>query len=747
MRYRRGVALAGSARPRARLEREEVSVASTPALARTLTWATAVLALALVCRAGTPARADEKSDLLRKIEDLLEDAADALERLPGDSGTDALGNADRYVRDARSQADNLARVAGDDSTARRIAEGFRDTQDDWNDASGYLRLLKGGLKRHEQTVKLCADKDKELTAKAEAYRAADDPDGLTELPRLATAAREVVERELGELARHDDRLEDVVDDADDFRGDGPWGDLVSMVDRVADQMYGQWQRDLEQTRRSCEPVMRGPEHPVVRETLSRLGSSAGGRKAIIEQLRNDARALASALANVSEDSGMSSVERAKGLLDNLDRGLQNLARNATTDKETKLIIEKWPEGVRQLREAMDDLEDLKRHQRDMDPLPERCRQKEAELRDAVSRNGDDPDGIDELPKLAEALAAPVRAGMAKADERLRENESDLGRAKALSFSEAEWSAIRDAGQRDADETHRTFVDGHRKTTEACAEIMLGGNGKIVNEAVSRLRSRAAETGDSLDREVARWVEAARATYILDCRSMETLWQAYCGTDFEPGEDGEDERARQTAASLQSEMQGKMGPLLRELEALRPRILELIKKRQTKTRGESLLADVKKEEGRLSRLQDRGVWRGQNNPLTQYANRYGEERHQAEWSSHGCQVPTSSTGVAVFGSGEHTKPDCIIARSGKCEIIEFKPDSPEARRIGEQQLDAYERAVPTYYAQFVQKGEPDSAHGGREFMEAVRAHCTQAGVVRFGRRLVPYRMCDKQYTCE
>jgi hypothetical protein len=142
-----------------------------------------------------------------------------------------------------------------------------------------------------------------------------------------------------------------------------------------------------------------------------------------------------------------------------------------------------------------------------------------------------------------------------------------------------------------------------------------------------------------------------------------------------------------------------------------------------------------------------VWRGQNNPLTQYANRYGEERHQAEWSSHGCQVPTSSTGVAVFGSGEHTKPDCIIARSGQCEIIEFKPDSPEARRIGEQQLDAYERAVPTYYAQFIQKGEPDSAHGGREFMEAVRAHCTQAGVVRFGRRLVPYRMCDKQYTCE
>jgi hypothetical protein len=111
------------------------------------------------------------------------------------------------------------------------------------------------------------------------------------------------------------------------------------------------------------------------------------------------------------------------------------------------------------------------------------------------------------------------------------------------------------------------------------------------------------------------------------------------------------------------------------------------------------------------------------------------------------VPTSSTGVAVFGSGEHTKPDCIIARSGQCEIIEFKPDSPEARSQGERQLAAYANSVPRYYEKFLKSGDPDSGYGGKDFMEAVRRYCVRDGQIDLRTRLVPYRMCEKQYVCE
>lgn len=711
----------------------------------------AVLSLALVCRPHGPARADERSDLIRKIEDLLEDASDALERLPGESSADPINRADNYVREARRYADDLGKVAGDDSTARRIAEYYDDVQDDWNDAARYLRDLKGGLKRYEATVKLCTERNQELTRQAEQYRSKDDPDGLTELPKLAAAARDAVDRELSELSRHDDRLEDLADDADDFRGDGPWSRLVSMVGRVSSSMYGQWQRDYEQARRGCEDLMRGVDHPVVRETLSRLGNSAGGRKALMEQLRRDAADLASALSNVSEDSGTGSLDRAKSLLENIDRGLQNLARNPTTDRETKNFLDKWPEGIRQLREAIDDLEDLKRHQHDMDPLPDKCRLKVRELEDAIARNGDDPDGIVSIPKLAESIAEPVRAGLAKADERMREERGDLERAKAISFSEAEWSRIRDAAQRDADETFRTYEDGYKKTTDACAEVLKGSNGNIVNKAIEALRRGSTTAGDNLGRAVADWAQEARATYLLDCQSMETMWQAYCGTDFEPGEDGEDERAKQTAASLQSTMQAKMRPLLERLATLKPQIEKLIAKDETRARGVQLKDLVSKEEARLNKLVNNGVWRGNNNLMTQYANRYGDDMHASLYSSYGCQVPISSSSFAYFPGGNYTKPDCIIARSGKCEIWEFKPNSPSGRDEGDEQVADYTTYVPTYYTEKHRKNEaPSSSNGGMPFLQELRKHCldTSSNTITFNTiKAHYYNMCEKQYVCE
>ncbi|MEZ4399257.1 MAG: hypothetical protein R3B06_04515 [Kofleriaceae bacterium] len=714
-----------------------------------LTWAVAVGALGLVCVTRS-SRADDKSDLIRRIEDLLDDAGDALERLPGDSGDGPIGYADRYVQDARRAADDLARVAGDDASAKRLADDFDDVQDDWNEAAGYLRQLKAGARQHEPVAQRCVDAEKDLLERARAFESKNDPDGLAEIPRLAGAAQDSTKRALDDLYRHDDRMEDLADDADDFRGDGPWRDLASTVAQVTRTMFEKWRRDYDQTKRTCENLARGVDHPAVKEILGKLGTSAGGRKAIIEQLNRDARELASTLAGVSEDSSTGSVARAKRLLENIDRGVRTLAGTPTTDKEARLIVEKWPEGIRQLGEALDDLEDLKVHQHDMDPLPEKCQLKERELRDAIARNADDADGIDELPRLADQLAEPVRAGLAKADERMREEASDLDRAKAISASDGPWSDIRAAEQRDADETFRTYEDGYKKTKDACGDIVKGSGGKLVNEAVEALRRRAKDSGDSLDREVAAWVEAARRTYLLDCKAMESLWQAYCGTDFEPGEDHAADQADQTAAALQNDMQRAMAPLLRDLETLTPRVDALVKKRETRTRGEALRAAITKEAERLGRLQNRGTWRGNNNPLTQFAAQYGKDVHRSLWRSLGCQVPTSEDGYAEFPGGTHTKPDCIVAQSGRCEIWEFKPDSPAGRREGDIQIRDYQTSVPRYYVDLLRrKQEPDDRHGGRAFMDALKRYCYDKDddEVLFSANVKYYKMCEKQYACE
>lgn len=475
-----------------------------PGLVSHAPWLTA-MCVALVCVASS--RADDKSDLISRIEDKLEDAADALERLPEDSGDSAIERARSYVAEARRYADDLGRIAGDDSSARRIAEDFDDIQDDFNDASNQLRQMKAGMRRADPVAARCTERDRELVRAAREFEARNDPDGLTELPKLAVSIQEETRRALEELRGHDDRMDDWADAADDFRGDGPWRELASSVAQTARRSLELWRTSQEGAKRTCENPSRGVEHPDVKDVLAKLGSSAGGRKATIEQLERDARELASTLAGVSEDSSMGSVERAKSYLASIERGLDSLGRTPTTDRQTKLILEKWPDGVRQMKEAINDLEDLKLHQHDMDPLPEKCELKKRELADAIARNGSDADGLDALPKLAEAIAEPVRAGLARADERMREENDDLARARNVAASDGPWNDIRNAEQRDAEETHRTFKDGYEKTKGACAEVVAGKDSAAVKSAVETL-TKAATTRDDLVKELERQIDAA-----------------------------------------------------------------------------------------------------------------------------------------------------------------------------------------------------------------------------------------------
>ena len=118
---------------------------------------------------------------------------------------------------------------------------------------------------------------------------------------------------------------------------------------------------------------------------------------------------------------------------------------------------------------------------------------------------------------------------------------------------------------------------------------------------------------------------------------------------------------------------------------------------------------------------------------------------------GCQVPISPTEPAVFSGGQHDKPDCIVARSGRCEIWEFKPDSPKGRRQGPEQLAVYREYVPRYYTERHRKKEaPDSRHGGQAFLDELRKYCLDKDddeIVFTGGDVKYYQMCEKQYVCE
>lgn len=172
---------------------------------------------------------------------------------------------------------------------------------------------------------------------------------------------------------------------------------------------------------------------------------------------------------------------------------------------------------------------------------------------------------------------------------------------------------------------------------------------------------------------------------------------------------------------------------------------LLKKNETKSRGDALLRQLEKERGRLARLSVSDKWHGINNPLRFYAAEYGKQQHSRLWSSFGCVVPLSADKDAKFPGSGHTKPDCVVAE--KCQVWEFKPDSPTGHKEGAQQISDYKKIVPSYYTEKYRQKQPADSHlGGAEIMKTLASKCVVDDKIRLDVDSYHYKMCDKRYEC-
>ena len=479
----------------------------------------------------------------------------------------------------------------------------------------------------------------------------------------------------------------------------------------------------------------------MKEALAKLGSSAGGRKAIIEELLKTTRELASTLGSVAGDSGTSTVERAKGQVTEIARGVETLGRVTTTDKDTKRILEKWPAIVTEAREALVGIEELKQFQHGLDPLPDRCKEKERALDDFISQNGDDSDGLETIPSYAAGVGVTIEAGLKTAKERLNKMAAAQERAKDFDGSDGPWSDVKSAMHAAAGTMYAFFEDKEEETVAACQYLAKGDDHPKVKTALDKLRAHSGSAIDVLTRDVNQWVEKSKATYRLDCEAMQDLWTAYCSVDYEEGEDAEDDPAERIASDEQKDMRAAMDPLIEQGKDLRTRIAALAKKKDTKDRATALGRDVDKESERLNRLYPSGTWRGVNDPLKFYAAEFGKSAHRRKTSELRCDVHD----VTFEGLGRK-RPDCV--RASDCMIYEFKPDNQAAKSLGEDQLEEYRPKVVAYYQKRIDGGDaPDSDRGGKDILKAFEnAGCIRDKKLDLDTKVEPYNMCEKKYWC-
>lgn len=221
--------------------------------------------------------------------------------------------------------------------------------------------------------------------------------------------------------------------------------------------------------------------------------------------------------------------------------------------------------------------------------------------------------------------------------------------------------------------------------------------------------------------------------------MTKLWEAYCELDWEPDEEPELSKAQSTAADLQSTMRSAMGPLLDRLPVLEDRAKALARRRETKDKASSLLADLAKERERLDRLFPSRTWHGVNNPLRFFAAEWGKQQHRRMAASFSCDVSDQP-----FGSAG--RPDCIKADG--CIILEFKSKHDRAISEGTTKLQAYRSDVKSYYEEHAAKGTaPDASRGGKAIMQAFEERgCLKDKRLELKTDVRSYDMCERVYKC-
>lgn len=246
--------------------------------------------------------------------------------------------------------------------------------------------------------------------------------------------------------------------------------------------------------------------------------------------------------------------------------------------------------------------------------------------------------------------------------------------------------------------------------------------------------------DELRRDAESWIGDARAVYRLDCESMQQIWEAFCGADWEPNEEPDRDSAFAKASESKDRQVQKIEALLEQYGKLKSRA-ESLKQDKTRDKAEQILGDMRREVVWIEKLKDKGAWRGRSHPFIQYAIDYGKDRHRSleSSSSFGCLVKDKPF------PGADGRPDCVNASN--CTVYEFKPRNDRAERMGRAQLDRYVPAVERYYQELLDTRKlPDADYGGREIMFKIAARCMNGSSVRFNKEVATYDMCRKEYEC-
>lgn len=686
----------------------------------------------------------KREQLVSEINKHLESMAYALRGVAssssGESSIDQSRSEAEYVK---SKASSLRDVAGDDDTARRMSSYYADYADRFREAASYLRQMKTGQRALDELPRACEDKDRELLDRVKRYVERNDPKGTEEIPRLAQELGRPFADRLADADRKRSDMQSWRDRAKYFSdSDGKWSDVRNNLRDSADQVYEHFNSHWERSRKACNDLSKQDKHPAVEQALRQLVQGEKGRQDLYQDLDRKLDEITKTLNDVARDTSLSDVDRAASLANDLQSAIDRLAYVKGEDRKAGEMANNWPRYNSTYRETVRHLRILKEGQFRVDPAPAKCTGMKERLEALIKQYDRDPNGIDDIEKLAREYASTLATSFSNASNEDSKMQSARSTISGFSLSEGKWRDVSDAMKRTSEAVYAYWQTALKNAHTACDALALGERNPRVQEAIKALGEHATSTIKTYESEVAAWRERVRVYKRRDCDEMTRLWEALCGPlDYEPNEEEDKAAAWALSDQIVAGLLPGVATLLSEYDAIKRRGEELQKKAKTRDDATRILASLVEDFQKLEKLQLKTGWRGSNNPLVQFYISYGVQQHKRMEgsSSYSCDARDVS-----FGTNK--RPDCVSA--AHCTIFEFKPNNSTAISAGNSKLSSiYLPQVTAYYQKHLDdRTVPDNDHGGTEVMRRLASKCLRNGKIELTGRVETYERCERKYDC-
>jgi|GEM_PF-2636298 len=385
---------------------------------------------------------------------------------------------------------------------------------------------------------------------------------------------------------------------------------------------------------------------------------------------------------------------------------------------------------------------LKKVQFSLNRLEETCKKHEVDQNALIAKyiSEKNTDGIEELPAIYEKVGREIGLSLTQAESMQGTLQKAFNSVKSFDPVGREWDAVEKEVEDSAQKILAYWANALRSAHKECDELAKGDKDKDIVEGVEELEDIQDESTTAsglLLKQAKEWREQTKGVIRQDCEAMEKIWQAYCGTDWEPhDEDGD--AARTLANQLGTAMKTKIIPIKKRGEDLKAELNKLEDSEDTK-RDRDRIASIIKKYGaqiqRISNAEDGGAIKGAAHPISQFATHFGKEQHKRLEGTYGCDV------ADVKFPNASGRPDCIVFKKNSCKVYEFKPDNATQKSKGAKQTHGYLKSVTDYYQDHFNDKEKNADIGGDGYKV-----CVENGKVEFEGKLAVYKMCHNTYTC-